>query len=195
MDYLKNLQRPITDQSIPKTGKRNEVKPQYEVHKYSINYISHAIFQTSRGTQPQQPAQHSCPTSSSKTQQNMPTSSNPPRYLIISSIKAHSAYSLKLCSLKQLPQLYRALYSSKSKLNSVRNHLFKAAKEQKNHCSTITKIFELCNYFALPQHVDPSLQTSINRKISRIRAQHHQYCSQQRRKSKAIDGEKGSNEQ
>ncbi|KZV40712.1 hypothetical protein F511_32550 [Dorcoceras hygrometricum] len=47
---------------------------------------------------------------------------------------------LKPRSLKQLPQLYRALSSSKSKLRSVRNHLPKAAQERKNHWTTIARI-------------------------------------------------------
>ncbi|KZV38994.1 DEAD-box ATP-dependent RNA helicase 47, mitochondrial [Dorcoceras hygrometricum] len=36
-----------------------------------------------------------------------------------------------------------------TKLKMGRNHLPRAAKEQKNYWPTIAKIFELCNYFAL----------------------------------------------
>ncbi|KZV33597.1 hypothetical protein F511_30840 [Dorcoceras hygrometricum] len=67
---------------------------------------------------------------------------------------------LKPRSLKQLPQLNGAL-SSSSKLRSVRNHLPKAVQGRKNHWTTIAKIFELCNYFALPQLIDSSLQTDL----------------------------------
>ncbi|KZV45388.1 hypothetical protein F511_05552 [Dorcoceras hygrometricum] len=75
----------------------------------------------------------------------------------ISHIKAHSAYSLKPRSLKQLPQLYRALSSSKSKLKSVRNHLLKAAQEQKNHWSTIAKI---SNSATTSRSLNSSIQVS-----------------------------------
>ncbi|KZV17870.1 proliferating-cell nucleolar protein-like (ISS) [Dorcoceras hygrometricum] len=42
---------------------------------------------------------------------------------------------------------------------------------------------ELCDYFVFPQQADPKLQTSINQKILKRRAQRHQACSKQWRKS------------
>ncbi|KZV31936.1 hypothetical protein F511_13375 [Dorcoceras hygrometricum] len=64
------------------------------------------------------------------------------------------------------------------------------AKERKNHWSTIAKIFESRNYFALLQRVDSGLQTGINRKILKRRAQRHKSYSKRRHKSTAIDREK-----
>ncbi|KZV52359.1 glutamate receptor 2.7 [Dorcoceras hygrometricum] len=72
-------------------------------------------------------------------------------------IKAHSAYSLRPHSLKQLPQLYRALSSSKSKLRTRRNHLLKAAQERKNHWTTIAKI---SNSATISRSLNSSIQVS-----------------------------------
>ncbi|KZV58060.1 hypothetical protein F511_42595 [Dorcoceras hygrometricum] len=50
------------------------------------------------------------------------------------------------------------------KLKMGKNHLPKAAKEQKNYWSTITKRYEHCNYFMLLKSGDSGIQTGINRK-------------------------------
>ncbi|KZV15939.1 hypothetical protein F511_08730 [Dorcoceras hygrometricum] len=59
----------------------------------------------------------------------------------------------------RLPNSNRALLSSHTKLKSVKNHLPKAVKEQKNYWSTIAKTYEHYNNFALLKSGDSSLQT------------------------------------
>ncbi|KZV18114.1 hypothetical protein F511_28614 [Dorcoceras hygrometricum] len=51
-----------------------------------------------------------------------------------------------------------------TKLKMKRNHSPKAAKEQTNYGSTIAKIHEHCNNFALLKSVNSSLQTGINQR-------------------------------
>ncbi|KZV17680.1 hypothetical protein F511_18138 [Dorcoceras hygrometricum] len=105
-------------------------------------------------------------------------------------IKAHTAYSLMPCSLKQLPELYRALSISNSKLITRRNHLLKSSKGTEELLVNNREYIELFNYFLLPQLVDSGLHNGINRKILRRRAQRHQSCSIRRRKSSAIYGKR-----
>ncbi|KZV38933.1 hypothetical protein F511_17009 [Dorcoceras hygrometricum] len=92
------------------------------------------------------------------------TSSNLLRYLNINSNLNSNSLILKPSKLTQLPQLYRALLSSQEKLKSVKNHLPKAVKEQKNYWSTIAKTHEHWKNFVFLKSGDSSLQTGINRK-------------------------------
>ncbi|KZV58706.1 hypothetical protein F511_28795 [Dorcoceras hygrometricum] len=59
--------------------------------------------------------------------------------------------------------MVEALLSSQAKLKSVKNHLPKAVKEQKNYWSTVAKTYEHCNNFALQKSADSSLQTDCGR--------------------------------
>ncbi|KZV25462.1 hypothetical protein F511_16566 [Dorcoceras hygrometricum] len=125
-----------------------------------------------------------------KTQQKLLESSNLSRYLtnqLKSKLIQLMAYGRELNPISTMICRTNQL---KSKLKTRRNHLLESSKEQKNCFPEFSKTFELCNYFVLPQRVDPSLQTSINRKILKRRVQRHQSYSKRRRKSTAIDGKR-----
>ncbi|KZV30442.1 wall-associated receptor kinase-like 3 [Dorcoceras hygrometricum] len=66
--------------------------------------------------------------------------------------KAHQAYSSQLRSLTQILQIHRSLYSSNSRLKTLRKTYPKAQTDRKNCRPEIHEDARTCNYFALPQH-------------------------------------------
>ncbi|KZV47004.1 exportin 1 [Dorcoceras hygrometricum] len=208
LDYLKNLQRPITDQNSPKIGKRTRSNLSTKsTHKTAIpktcNISSHDMHEVAKEQSVIKTNNSAGKQWSLNTTHNQSAGENHrseifwcdnrstitakcsnPYLNLAANTSTDLADTAPIVCSNLLPHHLTAKHNRNcSKLK------FKAVKKRKNYWSTIAKIFELCNYFVLPQHVDLGLQTSINRKILKRRAQLHQSCSKWRRKSTEIDGE------
>ncbi|KZV40212.1 hypothetical protein F511_27598 [Dorcoceras hygrometricum] len=127
-----------TDPSSPKTGKINEVKPQFNdsADHHRIVVFRHDDSAGHHINIHVGPFRHDGSASRSLRVKEFSSQEDQAQYL---------------------PQLYRALSSSKSKLRSVRNHLPKAAQERKNHWTTIAKI---SNSATTSRSLNSSIQVS-----------------------------------